>query len=90
LNDAPEMVYRSTNIDDVQFVSYKRTSKLSEEIYRIIDKWELLSKMPAIDDYVDIGKDMIQILRSMETDDDTFPMDIIEVIERIISHGHFY
>ena len=69
---------------DRGFISYKDTFKFSEVFYKIIDKLEVLAHSEKRDKALEAGRDMVRIMKSIETDDDYFPIYEIELICRTV------
>lgn len=69
---------------DRGFISYKDTLKFSEVFYKIIDKLEVLAHSEKRDKALEAGRDMVRIMKSIETDDDYFPIYEIERICRTV------
>ena len=69
---------------DRGFVSYKDTMKFDEAFYKVTNKLEVLAASEKRDDAIEAGKQMIRILRQIETDDDDFPACNIQLIREII------
>lgn len=72
------------NYSDRGFISYKDTLKFSEVFYKIIDKLEVLAHSEKRDKALEAGRDMVRIMKSIETDDDYFPIYEIELICRTV------
>lgn len=72
------------DIEDDQFVSYKNTSHLFYAIVNVIDKYEYYYNRVSLEEAVEVGEEMLEILRAIETDDDSFPEYLISLIEDII------
>ena len=76
---------RTLNIyGDRGFVSYKDTMKFDEAFNKVADKLEVLAHSEKRDDAIQTGKQMIRILLNIETDDDYFPVNNIQLICKII------
>jgi hypothetical protein len=69
---------------DRGFISYKDTFKFSEVFYNIIDKLEVLAHSEKRDKALEAGRDMVRIMKSIETDDDYFPLYNIQLICKIV------
>jgi hypothetical protein len=69
---------------DRGFISYKDTLKFSEVFYKIIDKLEVLAHSEKRDKALEAGRDMVRIMKSIETDDDYLPIYEIELICRTV------
>lgn len=72
------------NYSDRGFISYKDTLKFSEVFYKIIDKLKVLAHSEKRDKALEAGRDMVRIMKSIETDDDYFPIYEIELICRTV------
>ena len=66
------------------FLSYKEVMKFDEAFYKITDKLEVLAHSEKHEDAVKAAKNMIDLLKEMETDDDTFPAFDIDLICGIV------
>lgn len=66
------------------FISYKRSSDLSEEIFEYLEIIEELIKHGNHVEAVELGERVIKRLEELETDDDNFPSYEIECVERIL------
>lgn len=76
---------RAVNIhSDSGFISYKDTAKFDETFYQIIQKLEILAHSRKRDDALDAGREMVRIIKEIETDDDYFPLYNIEAIRKIV------
>ena len=69
---------------DAYFVSYKNVSGLEEAVFKIIDKLEFLTKVLPSEECTEIGRAMVRILITVETDDDYFPEFLVAQIKEII------
>ena len=58
--------------------------KFDEAFYKVTNKLEVLAASEKRDDAIEAGKQMIRILRQIETDDDDFPACNIQLIREII------
>ena len=65
---------------DNGFISYKETFKFDEVFFKIIDKLEILAHSEKRNNALEAGRDMVRIMKSIETDDDYFPLYEIELI----------
>lgn len=65
---------------DNGFISYKETFKFDEVFFKIIDKLEILAHSEKRDEALEAGREMVRIMKSIETDDDYFPLYDIELI----------
>ena len=80
-----EELERALNIyGDRGFISYKDTMKFDEAFYKVTNKLKVLANSEKRDDAIQAGKHMIRILLNVETDDDYFPIDEIQLICKII------
>ena len=76
---------RAINIyGDRGFVSYKETFKFGEVFYKIIDKLEVLARSEKQNEALEAGRDMVRVLKDIETDDDYFPLYNIQLICKIV------
>ena len=69
---------------DVPFISYKNTSNLSEAVFGIIKKLEVMAHNYPPEMTIETGKAMIALLEAVETDDDFFPNYEIDMIGELI------
>lgn len=65
---------------DRGFISYKETFRFDEVFFKIIDKLEILAHSEKRDEALEAGREMVRIMKSIETDDDYFPLYDIELI----------
>ena len=65
---------------DNGFISYKETFKFDQVFFKIIDKLEILAHSEKRDNALEAGRDMVRIMKSIETDDDYFPLYETELI----------
>ena len=65
---------------DRGFISYKEVLKFDEVFYKTIDKLEVLAHSEKRNDAIEAGREMVRIMKSIETDDDQFPLYDIELI----------
>lgn len=76
---------RAINIySDRGFISYKDTSKFDESFYKITHKLEILAHTKKRENALEAGREMVRIIKEIETDDDYFPLYNIEEIRRIV------
>ena len=76
--------YQHNIYSDRGFISYKDTSKFDESFYKITHKLEILAHTKKRDDALEAGREMVRIIKEIETDDDYFPLYNIEEIRRIV------
>ena len=69
---------------DRGFISYNEVLKFDEVFYKIIDKLEVLAHSEKRNDAIEAGREMVRIMKSIETDDDQFPLYDIELICRTV------
>ena len=69
---------------DRGFISYNEVLKFDEVFYKIIDKLEVLAHSEKRNDAIEAGREMVRIMKSIETDDDHFPLYDIELICRTV------
>ena len=69
---------------DRGFVSYKEAFKFDEVFFKIIDKLEILAHSEKRDEALEAGREMVRIMKSIETDDDYFPLYNIELICKVV------
>ena len=69
---------------DIGFISYKETFRFDEVFFKIIDKLEILAHSEKRDEALEAGREMVRIMKSIETDDDYFPLYNIELICKIV------
>ena len=69
---------------DRAFISYKEVLKFDEVFNKIIDKLEVLAHSEKRNDAIEAGREMVRIMKSIETDDDHFPLYDIELICKIV------
>ena len=78
----------SRQIDDIQFVSYRRVPGLTDRICEIIDKLEYWYNHGSKEEAISCAEEMIDILNEeVETDDDMFPEYEIGLIEDFINEN---
>ena len=58
--------------------------KFDEAFYKVTNKLKVLAHSEKRDDAIQAGKQMIRILLNVDTDDDYFPIDEIQLICKII------
>ena len=70
--------------DGENFISYKDVFNFEEAVGSIIDRLELLYNSFRRDEAKEIGEELIHILQNIETDDDWFPENEVDIIRNII------
>ena len=69
---------------DRGFISYKEVFKFDEVFFKIIDKLEVLAHSEKRHNAIEAGREMVRVMKRIETDDDNFPLYDIELICRTV------
>ena len=67
-------------IDKLEILAHSEAFKFDEVFFKIIDKLEILAHSEKRDEALEAGREMVRIMKSIETDDDYFPLYDIERI----------
>ena len=65
---------------DGGFIDYKHVSAFDASFEQIVKKLEVLVESGDREKAVEIGKEIVKILRDIETDDDCFPYSDIDIV----------